>query len=133
MLLALVLAPCSSALALEPSLEATQYAHTAWRSREGFPEKGNVAMIAQTPDGYLWLATGLDTLLRFDGARTVPWQPAAGKNVVQLLTTRDGTLWMGLLGGLASWKGGVLTEYKELERPPTCGRWPKSRGSAAIC
>ena len=33
--------------------------------------------IAQTPDGYLWLGTEFG-LLRFDGVRSVPWQPPGG-------------------------------------------------------
>ena len=44
------------ALALDPSLEVSQYAHTTWRVRNGF-SLGNIYAIAQTPDGYLWLGT----------------------------------------------------------------------------
>ena len=49
-------APC--AFALNPSLDVSQYAHTAWKIRDGFP-KGIIYAIAQTPDGYLWLGTEL--------------------------------------------------------------------------
>ena len=42
--------------ALNPALDVSQYAHTAWKIREGF-SKGHIHSIAQTPDGYLWLAT----------------------------------------------------------------------------
>src|SRR5215469_10973660 len=69
--------PC--VFALDPSLDVSQYAHTAWRIREGFT-KGMIGSIAQTPDGYLWLGTDLG-LLRFDGVRTVPWQPPAGEQL----------------------------------------------------
>ena len=109
-----LLVGCCSAFALDPSLDVSQYAHTAWRIREGF-SKGNVYSIAQTPDGYLWLATELGTLLRFDGVRTVLWQPPTPKHVMTIHTTRDGALWIGSESGLASWKNGVLTEYKEFE------------------
>src|SRR5580765_1417406 len=108
---------CPRAFALNPALDVSQYAHTAWRIREGF-SNGRIAGIAQTPDGYLWLGTEFG-LLRFDGVRTVPWQPPAGQHlpanyIRALLAARDGTLWIGTLKGLASWKGGKLTEYREL-------------------
>src|ERR1700740_911302 len=108
---------CRCAFALDPSLEVSQYAHTAWKIREGF-DKGVIYSIAQTPDGYLWLGTEFG-LLRFDGVRNVPWQPPAGErlpsnNILKLLVGRDGRLWIGAVGGLASWKDGRLTQYPEL-------------------
>ena len=106
---------CPRASALDPSLDVSQYAHTAWRSRDGFPFIGGITGIGQTPDGYLWLATELGTLLRFDGLRTVAWQPPIHKHVASILTARDGALWIGSEGGLASWKNGTLTEYKQFE------------------
>jgi signal transduction histidine kinase/ligand-binding sensor domain-containing protein len=106
--------PC--AVALNPALDVSQYAHTAWKIREGF-SKGMIFSIAQTPDGYLWLGTEFG-LLRFDGVRTVPWPPPdqhlPSSNIWSLLAARDGTLWIGTIGGLASWKGGKLTPYSEL-------------------
>jgi len=83
-----VLACCVSAFALDPSLDFSQYAHTAWKTREGF-SKGNMLSIAQTPDGYLWISTELGTLLRFDGVRTVP----AGQSSI----LRPGQITAGLL------------------------------------
>jgi ligand-binding sensor domain-containing protein len=107
--------PC--AFALNPALDLSQYAHTAWKIREGFT-KGTINSIAQTPDGYLWLGTEFG-LLRFDGVRNAPWQPPAGQhlsssNISSLLAARDGTLWIGTWKGLASWKDGKLTQYPEL-------------------
>jgi signal transduction histidine kinase/ligand-binding sensor domain-containing protein len=109
-----LLAWCSCAFALNPALDVSQYAHTAWKIRDGFA-KGSIGAIAQTPDGYLWLGTEFG-LLRFDGVRNVTWQPPAGEAlpstwVRALLTGRDGTLWIGTLKGLASWKDGRLTRY----------------------
>src|SRR6516164_5867544 len=63
--LGLVLAWCPGAWALDPALDVSQYAHTAWKIREGFT-KGTIVSIAQTPDGYLWLGTELG-LLHFEG------------------------------------------------------------------
>jgi ligand-binding sensor domain-containing protein/signal transduction histidine kinase len=114
---ALLLLCCTCAFPLDPSLDVSQYAHTAWRVGEGFT-KGTIVSIAQTPDGYLWLGTEFG-LLRFDGVRNVPWQSAPGQHlpstyIRRLLATRDGTLWIGTWNGLASWKDGKLTQYPEL-------------------
>ena len=115
--LALLLAHSTCALALDPSLDISQYSHTAWRVRDGFGN-GPLHSIAQTHDGYLWLGTE-SGLLRFDGVRAVLWQPPGDEhlpsNVVQgLLVSRDGTLWIGTGKGLASWKDGKLAQYPEM-------------------
>ena len=117
LVLAFLLACCSSSLALNPSLDINQYAHTSWKIRDGFT-KGAIVSIAQTPDGYLWLGTEFG-LLRFDGIRNVPWQPPADQQlpsntIMSLLAARDGSLWIGTSKGLARWKDGKLTQYSEL-------------------
>ena len=111
-----LLGPC--AFALNPSLDVSQYAHNAWTIRDGF-FKGVINSIAQTPDGYLWLATEFG-LLRFDGLRAVEWTPPGHERlpstlVSSLLVTSDGAFWMGTSGGLASWNGARLTRYPELD------------------
>ena len=107
----------SSALALNPSLEVGQYAHTSWTARDGY-SLGAIFAIAQTPDGYLWLGSEFG-LFRFDGVRFIPWQPPAGQQLpdkpYSLLVTRDGTLWIGTFAGLVSWNGTELTRYPELD------------------
>src|SRR5262249_55663615 len=113
--LLVALLPC--AFALNPALDVSQYAHTAWRVRDGF-FKGSIYAIAQTRDGYLWLGTEFG-LLRFDGVRTVDWQAPPGQQlpsgrISRLLAARDGTLWIGTFEGLASWKDGKFTPYPEL-------------------
>ncbi len=112
-----MLASCACACALDPSLEVSQYAHTAWTIREGF-FKGNIYSIAQGQDGYLWLGTEFG-LLRFDGNRSILWQPPAGQSlpgngITSLLAASDGTLWIGTYAGLVSWNGARLTQYPEL-------------------
>jgi Two component regulator propeller len=112
----ILLALCSRAHALNPSLDINQYAHTAWTVREGF-FRSAIYAIAQTSDGYLWLGTEFG-LLRFDGVRSVPWQLPPGErlpssSIRSLLAARDGRLWIGTDGGLASWKNGQLTHYPE--------------------
>src|SRR5271169_4873395 len=113
----ILLACCPCASALNPSLDINQYAHTPWTVRDGF-FKGYIRAVAQTPDGYLWLGTE-SGLLRFDGVRSIPWQPPAGEQlpngfIRSLLTAQDGTLWIGTDEGLASWKDGKLTTFQEL-------------------
>ena len=112
-----LLAFCPCAFALNPSLDVSQYAHTAWRNRDGFA-RSEIDGIAQTANGYLWLATRFG-ILRFDGVRTAPWQPPPGQRlpsdlVRKLLAARDGCLWIGTDNGLVSWKNGKLRAYPEL-------------------
>jgi len=107
---------CPSALALDPSLDVSQYAHTAW-FREGFTQ--GYKSIAQTPDGYIWLGTGFG-LFRFDGVRAEQWQPPLNGEqlpsnfVMSLYVARDGTFWIGTTKGLVSWRDGRLTRYPDL-------------------
>jgi signal transduction histidine kinase/ligand-binding sensor domain-containing protein len=113
----ILMACCPCVSALNPSLDINQYAHDKWTVRDGL-FRGIIISIAQTPDGNLWLGTEFG-LLRFDGVRTVPWQPPAGERlpstvVRSLLAARDGRLWIGTQEGLASWKDGKLTQYPEL-------------------
>src|ERR1700686_2974373 len=102
------------AFALNPAPDVSQYAHTAWKIRDGFA-KGSILSIAQTPDGYLWLGTAFG-LYRFDGVRNVLWQPPPDQHppssaISRLVASRDGTLWVGTRNGLSSWKNGKLTRY----------------------
>ncbi len=115
--LGVLVAGCGCGFAVNPSLDISQYAHTAWTVRDGF-SLGNIYAMAQTPDGYLWLG-GEFGLFRFDGVRSIPWQPPAGQHLpdkpFSLLVTRDGTLWIGTYAGLVTWSGGKLTRYPELD------------------
>jgi signal transduction histidine kinase/ligand-binding sensor domain-containing protein len=114
-----VLLCCPDAPAQNPSLDVSQYAHTAWTYRNGFMQ-GAVNAITQTSDGYLWLGTQ-SGVVRFDGVRAVPLPLRPGQqlpstSVEALLAARDGTLWIGTLDGLVSWKNGQLTAYPALAR-----------------
>ncbi len=103
-------------LALDPSLDISQYGHTSWTARDGF-SVGAIFAMAQTPDGYLWLGSEFG-LFQFDGLHAIPWQPPAGQQLpdkpYSLLVTRDGTLWIGTFAGLLSWDGSKLTRYPEI-------------------
>src|SRR6202158_6364133 len=89
-----VLLWCPHALALDPSLDVSQSAHSAWTGRDGFLQ-GSVFAITQTPDGYLWLATR-SGVVRFDGVRAVPLPLPPGQQLPStvigaLLGARDAT------------------------------------------
>jgi PAS domain S-box-containing protein len=116
-LASLVLAALPRAVALDPGQRISQYAHTAWRVRDG-AFAGAPSSITQTTDGYLWIGT-LAGLLRFDGVRFVPFVPPVGKQlpnpaVISLLGATDGSLWIGTGAGLAHWKNGELVTFPEI-------------------
>src|SRR5260370_4968504 len=81
----------------------TEYTHTVWTRRDGIPS-AFIYSIAQTRDGYLWLATN-DGLVRFDGVHFVHWRPKTGHTALlgivrSLCAARDGRLWIGTAAGL---------------------------------
>jgi signal transduction histidine kinase/ligand-binding sensor domain-containing protein len=107
------------AAAAGPALQISQYAHTSWTARDG-ANMGLVFAMAQTPDGYLWVA-GLFGLYRFDGHKFERWQPPNGQslpsNPYSLLVSRDGTLWIGTFEGLSSWNGReFVPRYPEIAK-----------------
>ncbi len=111
--------PLSPALAADPPLQIAQYAHTSWTALDG-AALGLVFAMAQTPDGYLWIA-GSVGLFRFDGQRFTQWQPPDGQVLpsgpYSLLASRDGTLWIGTFSGLSSWDG-----HRFVGRHPEVGK-----------
>lgn len=73
-----------------------------WQTEEGLPNN-TVTSLAQTPDGFLWIATP-GSLARFDGTQFEMLAPSQivsnyHQNVQALLTTRDGSLWMAMSHG----------------------------------
>jgi PAS domain S-box-containing protein len=118
---------CDRGLALDSSLDVSQYVHDSWKVQEGFTWS-RINTIAQTPDGYLWIGTddarsvaAGTGLYRFDGDRNIRWEPPPGQQlpsnlISSLLAARDGTLWIGTSNGLASWKDGKLTHYEGLAK-----------------
>jgi len=101
------------ACALDPSRQITQYGHNAWRLQDGSIGPANA--VAQTRDGYLWIATNMG-LIRFDGVRFVPWTAPPGQalpdsRINNLFIARDTSLWIGTQNGIARLKDGVLTNF----------------------
>src|SRR5690242_8177606 len=60
-------------LALNPDKQFSQYRMDAWATKDGLP-RAIISGIAQTPDGYLWIGTGLG-IARFDGASFSVYNP----------------------------------------------------------
>jgi len=101
--------------AFDSNKPLTEYTHTVWTHKDGIPS-AFIYSIAQTRDGYLWLAT-TDGLVRFDGVRFVHWRPKTGHTALlgvvrSLCATRDGSLWIGTATGLVGHiRGDDLTTF----------------------
>jgi signal transduction histidine kinase/ligand-binding sensor domain-containing protein len=84
------------ALALDPQKSLADCTVQVWRVRDGLPAAWVRAM-AQSPDGYLWIATS-GGLGRLDGAEavTIPADPPLGRlsDVMDVAVASDGTLWV---------------------------------------
>jgi signal transduction histidine kinase/ligand-binding sensor domain-containing protein len=103
------------------TLEVSQYQHTSWTSQEGFFRAGISAInsIAQTPDGYLWVA-GTGGVFRFDGVRFSEWKPPANGHLPRspfhrLLASRDGSLWIAGIGLAELKPNGEARPHHELD------------------
>src|ERR1051325_8022066 len=91
-----------------------RYQQFVWQDQHGLPQNG-ISTVAQTPDGYLWLATA-EGIVRFDGVRFTAFDTAntpelKSNNIAALLVTRDGALWACYGSGLTRYQGGRFTYY----------------------
>jgi len=85
-------------LTFASGVNSTWYARS-WQSDDGLPDN-SVSGVAQTSDGYLWVATA-GGLMRFDGARFKEFPLAnlegvPNRVVRALLLDRRGQLWLGM-------------------------------------
>ncbi|WP_238481274.1 sensor histidine kinase [Dyella telluris] len=98
-----------------PIWRIDHFKHTGFSEDQGAPT--DVSSMAQTRDGYLWVGSAGQGLVRFDGLRFVPFSPAHGEHllspqVAALFAAADGGLWMGYeFQGASLLKGGHLTHY----------------------
>jgi ligand-binding sensor domain-containing protein/signal transduction histidine kinase len=98
----MVLSLCAGALAA--SAARGEYLIQTWTADDGLPAN-DVRSIAQTPDGYLWVAMLHGGLARFDGVRFVTFEPGntfalATLEMHKVLLDDQGVLW---IGGVAPW------------------------------
>jgi len=101
--------------ALDARQSPSSFRLDSWQTEQGLPQN-SVASIAQTPDGYLWLATQ-SGLSRFDGVRFRTFLPdsspgLASSSIGKLMVDRRGTLWIGTDGGgLSRFRDGKFTRW----------------------
>ena len=92
-----------------------RYQQFVWQDQHGLPQNG-ISAIAQTPDGYLWLAIA-EGVARFDGVRFTAFDTGntpeiKSNNVQSLLVDRSGALWIGTHGGgLTRYQDGHFSHY----------------------
>jgi len=105
MVLFLLLASSTSAFALDPDRDLSQYTCRNWNRQNGLPGNG-VNAIAQTTDGYIWLGTSAG-LVRFDG---IEFELLSSRlkttTVTALAASKQGGLWLGLRDGAFAWYDG---------------------------
>ena len=107
-----------------PSTPLAEYGRQAWALENGLPQN-TVHALAQTRDGFLWLATE-DGLVRFDGIGFAVFdrnsRPALPSDDIRcLLETRDGALWIGTSEGLVRWRNESVRVFTTREGLPGNG------------
>ncbi len=87
-----------------------QMEHTSWTGREGAPR--DISVLTQTPDGILWIGSGRG-LYTFDGFAFQAVELASDvtgelrKPVWQMITAKDGSLWLAASSGGAVHLDGI--------------------------
>jgi signal transduction histidine kinase/ligand-binding sensor domain-containing protein len=118
---------CACAAALNPDLTIKELHHTAWGPSQGAPLGGAVAL-AQTSDGYLWIA-GPSGLFRFDGIVfervELPRDPKLSSlSLFSAFAPRGGGLWVGFtFGGVAFLKEGRWQVFSAADGLPQSSPW----------
>src|SRR6516162_4245750 len=104
---------CSiTALALDPQKRITQFAHQSWGAADGLDQ---VFSIAQTKDGYVWVAAA-NGLFQFDGLNFRQWEAKPGETRLpshpnKLLGGKEGSLWIGSLGHMLRLQNSRFEDY----------------------
>ncbi len=109
------LAICLFLLSWPVVASAAEYHLKTWTVENGLPQNV-IRGIAQTPDGYLWIAT-LDGIARFDGVRFTVFNKSnttgiASNRFSSMVQDRNGDLWLSTeSGGLTRYHGGSFHSY----------------------
>ena len=107
--------PAASALAAGGSEEEPGWLIRTWDSDDGLPQN-SVVSLAQTADGYIWAATLVGGVSRFDGVRFANFEPANTPQLVSpeghlLFPAAEGSLLVAQNGGaVARWQEGRFTD-----------------------
>src|SRR4029453_5591841 len=96
-----LLAAARPVSALDPDRDLAQYLRDEWGPSKGYTG-GSVYGFAQTPDGYLWIASD-SGVIRFDGVKFEPLavpQSAtiAGATALGVAISDDSLLWLRMRG-----------------------------------
>jgi ligand-binding sensor domain-containing protein/signal transduction histidine kinase len=114
--LLILLSPVKSqtALALDPERGLSEFGHIVWLTENGLPQN-TVPSVAQTSDGYIWIATE-EGLARFDGIsftvfdkQNVP--ELKSNNIRALYADSQGTLWISTSAGLVRLVNGTFSSF----------------------
>lgn len=108
-------------MALDPNKPITQYRMNIWNIRNGLPDN-SICALQQTRDGYIWLGTRMEGLVRFDGARFKVFNssnsPLKSNFIYSLYEDRKGTLWIGTSeGGLSCIKESAFITFPVKKYP----------------
>lgn len=112
----------SCGVAIPPNLSLQQCRMDNWSVRDGLPERV-IYSIAQTPDGFIWLATD-EGLIRFDGGAFKIFNTSNTTGLIDnkmrnLLVDKNGQLWYG-----ATWSGfGKFSNNRFIRYGPKDIRW----------
>jgi ligand-binding sensor domain-containing protein/anti-sigma regulatory factor (Ser/Thr protein kinase) len=112
-LLVLLLASCG-VLALSPERRIWHFGYKVWRDLDGLPQN-TVNAVAQTEDGYLWLATEAG-LVRFSGRtfhtfNTESSQEFRTNSITALQAGKGNRLWVGTRNGLLLMHAGSFQRF----------------------
>ena len=119
LILTMVLVRLTPELAYAQDQALRRMDHAMWTARDGAPQV--ISQLAQDRDGTLWI--GSDTgLFNFDGQTFRPFQSPTGQpefpsaQVLSLLITKDGTLWVGFSqAGAARISRGRVALFSQVE------------------
>jgi len=117
--LSMILVTKVAASGPDPNRPIKQMRHALWNEASGL--SGSVYALAQTVDGLLWIGTSTG-LYRFDGVKFEPFLESTAVHpileVLTLLATSDGGLWIGYRNGVAFLREDKATFYNEQQGLP---------------